>query len=327
MAESPDLEDDEAPESPGPVRIHRATLPDSASGQRLDRALAEAVPTLSRSRIQALIDAGAVTLDGVTMTLARHAVKPGQAAEIAEPAPAPAEPLPEAIPLAVVYEDPHLLVIDKPAGLVVHPAAGHATGTLVNALLHHCGGALSGIGGVARPGIVHRLDKDTSGLMVVAKSDVAHRGLVAQFADRSLSRTYRAVTWGAPTPPAGRIEAAIGRSAQDRQKMAVTSAGRPAATRYRMIEPLGRRAALIECKLETGRTHQVRVHLAHIGCPLVGDPLYGPRGRQPPVPFARQALHAVALRFVHPVSGADSHFESPLPADLCDLIDALVREA
>lgn len=325
MADSLIIPEDEDETGP-PTRIHRAIVPDHAAGQRLDRVLADALPDLSRSRIQALIQAGAVALDGVTMTLARHLVKPGQIAEIAEPEPLPAEPQPQAIPLTIVYEDEALLVIDKPAGLVVHPAAGHADGTLVNALLHHCGASLSGIGGVSRPGIVHRLDKDTSGLMVVAKHDIAHRALVAQFADRSLSRGYQAICWGTPTPPAGRIDAPIGRDPRDRQKMAVTPAGRVAATRYQLLKPLGRRGGLIACKLETGRTHQVRVHLAQIHVPLVGDPLYGPRGRKPPIDFQRQALHAVDIRFIHPLTGADMHFESPLPADMLALIDALQQE-
>jgi 23S rRNA pseudouridine1911/1915/1917 synthase len=258
------------------------------------------------------------------------------------PAPAPAEPGAEAIPLNVVYEDDQLIVIDKPAGFVVHPGAGHAKGTLVNALIAHCGESLSGIGGVARPGIVHRLDKDTSGLMVVAKTDRAHHALADQFADHGktgeMERGYLALVWGAPPRPHGTIDAPIGRHPTSRTKMAVLPLkGREAVTHWRVVETFGRKdaavASLIECKLETGRTHQVRVHLAHIGHPLIGDPLYGkgfksklrklPEALQGKLAaFSRQALHAAELAFVHPATGTLLKFNSPLPADLSVIVDA-----
>jgi 23S rRNA pseudouridine1911/1915/1917 synthase len=240
------------------------------------------------------------------------------------PPAAPALPVPQTIPLDIVYEDEFLLVIDKPAGLVVHPGAGNEDGTLVNALLAHCGEQLSGIGGVRRPGIVHRLDKDTSGLMVAAKTDAAHRGLSAQLSDRSLSRTYRAIVWGKPVPPAGRIDAPIGRSPNNRRKMAVLrNGGRDAVTLYSTVTQVGAKASLIECKLMTGRTHQIRVHMAHLGHPLVGDPLYGrARGDGSALArFPRQALHATAIAFVHPIDGREMSFTSTPPADFRALLD------
>ncbi|MFN5903855.1 MAG: RluA family pseudouridine synthase, partial [Novosphingobium sp.] len=231
----------------------------------------------------------------------------------------------------IVFEDEHLIVVDKPAGLVVHPAAGNLDGTLVNALLHHCRGQLSGIGGVARPGIVHRIDKDTSGLLVVAKTDAAHEGLAKQFADHSIHRAYLAIVGGVPIPPAGTVRGAIARSATNRKKMALVEDGRGkhAVTHFRTVRALGG-AALVECRLETGRTHQVRVHMASIGHPLLGDPVYG---RTPPrlrpilsrLHFARQALHAAELGFVHPVTGAAQRFESALPADMTGLLVELER--
>ena len=261
-------------------------------------------------------------------------MKPAQGTSfsIAVPEAVPAKAAAQEIPLTIVHEDEHLLVVDKPAGLVVHPAAGNPDGTLVNALLHHCRGQLSGIGGVARPGIVHRIDKDTSGLLVVAKTDVAHEGLARQFADHSITRAYRCVTAGRPLPPAGTIRGAIGRSSHDRKKMALVEEGRGkhAVTHYRTVAPLDE-AALVECRLETGRTHQVRVHLASIGHPLLGDPVYGrtPSRLRPLLSrlgFRRQALHAAELGFLHPVGGQPLHFASPTPVDMRELIVELCVE-
>lgn len=301
---------------------------------RLDRALALALPDLSRARLQALIAAGAVSLDD-------SPVRQGSAAaraalyRVALPPPEPAEPEPEPIPLTVLFEDPHLIVVDKPAGMPVHPSHGHARGTLVNALLHHCAGSLSGVGGVARPGIVHRLDKDTSGVMVAAKTDAAHAGLSALFARHDIDRSYIALTRGAPDPRAGRIETRLGRSAADRKKMAVLrSGGREAITDYatlRVFGPEGRPlAAEVRCTLHTGRTHQIRVHMAHRGAPLLGDPVYGSGGVSPAVReavaasgLAGQALHAAVLGFVHPVTGEALRFESALPPAMQALAAAL----
>lgn len=299
-----------------------------AAGGRLDKALAEA-SGLSRERVKALIAEGQVRVAGVPATSASAKVAAGLDFAIAVPPPDDAEARPQDIPLTVVYEDADLIVVDKPAGMVVHPAAGNADGTLVNALLHHCRGQLSGIGGVARPGIVHRIDKDTSGLLVVAKSDRAHEGLARQFADHSLERAYLAVCQGHPSPPQGTIAKRLGRSDADRKKMAVladdASRGKHAVTHYRTLERLDG-CALIECRLETGRTHQVRVHLASIGHALVGDPVYGRtssilRPILSRLGFRRQALHAAVLGFVHPATGAFHRFESPLPADMRELID------
>lgn len=299
-----------------------------AGGQRLDKALAEA-SGLSRQRVQALLGEGLVVLNGKTADQPSQKVPAGAAFSIAVPEAAPADAVAQDIPLNIVFEDDYLLVIDKPAGLVVHPAAGNPDGTLVNALLHHCKGKLSGIGGVARPGIVHRIDKDTSGLLVVAKTDAAHEGLSAQFADHSIERAYRAVVLGHPAPPAGTVTGAIGRSNRDRKKMALVEDGRGkhAVTHYRTLERLGP-ASLIECRLETGRTHQVRVHMASIGHPLLGDRTYGrSTASLRPVlqrtDFSRQALHAVELGFVHPVTGETVRFMSPISADMQGLIDAL----
>lgn len=310
-----------------------AEIPDTLAGQRLDKALAALFGDLSRARLQALVQAGHVTRDGVPVTTASIKVAVGDRVQVTLPPPVAAAPQPEAIPLSIVFEDPHLLVVDKPAGMVVHPAAGHTGGTLVNALLHHCRGGLSGIGGVLRPGIVHRLDKETSGLIVVAKSDAAHAGLAAQFADRSLSRTYCALSRGIPTPATGTIDAPIGRHPADRQRMAVrASGGKPAITHYRVEEPFRAvPAARLTCTLETGRTHQIRVHLAALGFPLIGDPVYGPRpGRlnQGPVDrvattLGRQALHAMRLACRHPISGRMVEFDSPMPRDLSDAIEIL----
>jgi len=294
-------------------------------GQRLDKALAEA-SGLSRERIKALLGEGRVLLDGKPAGQASAKPAAGTPFEIRVPEAIPAEAQAQDIPLAIVYEDEHLVVVDKPAGLVVHPAAGNLDGTLVNALLHHCRGQLSGIGGVARPGIVHRIDKDTSGLLVVAKTDAAHEGLARQFADHSIERAYLALVNGRPLPPAGTVTGNIGRSTRDRKKMALVPQGhgKHAVTHYRTIETFAD-ASLVRCELETGRTHQVRVHMASIGHALLGDPVYG---RTPPrlrpilheLHFARQALHAAVLGFIHPVTGAEVRFESALPADMARLL-------
>lgn len=315
-----------------------------ASAPRLDRALLEALAArplpfpVSRARLQALIRDGHVARAGVPCRDPGQKVRAGEGWEIVFPPPAPAMPEAQALPLRIVYEDDSLLVLDKPPGLVVHPAAGHYDGTLVNALLAHCGAGLSGIGGVARPGIVHRLDKDTSGLMVVAKNDAAHQALAAQFADRTLSRVYQALVWGVPAPTEGSIEAALGRSPRNRQKIAVrTRGGKAALTHYRVRKVFAAAGvSLVECRLATGRTHQIRVHMAHKGWPLVGDPLYGKargsgkRGAPAEVlgalrAFPRQALHAGALSFRHPVTGATLRFAAPLPEDMQALVERLKR--
>ena len=296
---------------------------------RLDKALAEA-SGLSRERVKALLGEGRVVVDGKPAAQASAKLPEGTRWAIHVPEAIPAIAAAQDIPLVIAYEDEHLIVIDKPAGLVVHPAAGNLDGTLVNALLHHCAGQLSGIGGVARPGIVHRIDKDTSGLLVVAKSDVAHEGLARQFADHSIERAYHAVCAGRPLPPTGTIRGAIARSTSDRKKMALVgpniagSRGKHAVTHYRTLQAL-EAATYLECKLETGRTHQVRVHLASIGHALIGDPAYG---RCPPairpllarLGFTRQALHAARLGFVHPVSGQRLVFASMLPVDIRELV-------
>ncbi len=293
---------------------------------RLDRCLADGLPALSRTRLKALIEDGRVSIGGETIAEPSYRVKRGQDITVRVPPPADETPRGEAIPLAIVYEDDDVIVVDKPAGLVVHPAPGHRAHTLVNALIAHCGATLSGIGGVRRPGIVHRLDKDTSGLLVAAKHDVAHRGLADQFAARALSRAYLAIVWGRPSPAQGEISGAIGRSPRNRKKMAVVQAGgKPALTRYRLIRPLGEAWSLVRCDLASGRTHQIRVHMASRGHPVVGDALYGGvrgRGRLTEDEAAalascqRQALHAFRLRFTHPVSGELCRFESALPSDL-----------
>ncbi|PNU02977.1 RluA family pseudouridine synthase [Novosphingobium guangzhouense] len=299
-----------------------------ANGGRIDKALAEA-SGLSRERIKALMAEGRISLAGKPVAQASLKVEAGTAFAIDVPQAIPAEAVAQDIPLTIVYEDEHLIIVDKPAGLVVHPAAGNLDGTLVNALLHHCRGQLSGIGGVARPGIVHRIDKDTSGLLVVAKTDKAHEGLAVQFADHSIERAYNAVVGGQPRPAAGTVRGAIARSVHDRKKMALVEDGRGkhAVTHFRTLEAL-RGATLVECRLETGRTHQVRVHMASIGHALLGDPVYGrtPSQLRPilnRLTFSRQALHAAELGFVHPVSGERVHFISPLPDDMRTLIDEL----
>ena len=297
---------------------------------RLDRALADAAPQLSRARIQALLAEGAVRLDGAVVSDASARPAPGRyRIEIAPPA--PATPQPEAIALTVLFEDAHLIVVDKPAGMAAHPAPGSETGTLVNALLAHCGASLSGIGGVARPGIVHRLDKETSGVMVAAKTDAAHRGLAALFERHDIERLYLAFTRGAPRQAKGTVAARIGRSPRDRKKMAVVArGGREAVTHYETLARFGPAdrplAAKVACRLETGRTHQIRVHLAHIGAPCLADPLYGSGAPAPAVKavitaagLTRQALHAAVLGFVHPITGAALRFETDPPADLASM--------
>lgn len=302
------------------------------SGLRLDKALADAT-LLSRERVKALLAQGHVTLDDTPFSNPSAKPPAGTRFAISVPPAAEAEAKPQNIPLVVVYEDEHLIVVDKPAGLVVHPAAGNPDGTLVNALLHHCAGQLSGIGGVARPGIVHRIDKDTSGLMIAAKSDAAHEGLARQFADHSIERVYFAIVSGMPTPPADTVRGRIGRSSANRKKMAIlddnNSRGKHAVTHYRMVKGFGQ-AALVECRLETGRTHQVRVHMSAIGHALLGDPLYGrinPRIRPllSSLQFARQALHAAILGFTHPISGKNLQFSSEIPADMRELLENIGR--
>ncbi len=299
---------------------YTVTVAEDKAGMRVDRFLADALPALSRSRIKALMIAGEVFSDGVAVVNAAAKTAFGQAFLVNVPTPVAARPKPQAMDLDVVYEDDDLIVIDKPVGLVVHPAAGHADGTLVNALLDHCRGSLSGIGGVTRPGIVHRLDKDTSGLLVVAKNDHAHQGLAAQFAAHSLTRAYKAVVWGVPSPSRGEITGNIGRSPRNRKKMAVVArGGKPALTHYAVERVLSPFASLVECRLETGRTHQIRVHMASIGHPVVGDPVYG--GRRPvrtlPAEIKTivntiicQTLHAYIIGFEHPSTGKYIEFTS-----------------
>lgn len=306
------------------------TITAEMDGWRLDRALATLVPTLSRERIKALISTGQVMLGGHAARDPSAKARPGADYVLNIPAPIPDTARPQDIPLEIVFEDDHLLVLDKPAGLVVHPAAGNYDGTLVNALLHHCRGRLSGIGGVARPGIVHRIDKDTSGLLVVAKTDPAHEGLAKQFAAHSIERRYLAIVNGLPNPANGTVDAALARSTQNRKKVAIVgdNRGKRAVTHYRLLEPL-KEAALVECQLETGRKHQVRVHMASIGHALLGDPVYGrtkPAHREilKDLGFHRQALHAAVIGFVHPVDRKNCRFESKIPDDMQRLFSNLV---
>ncbi|MGJ0391486.1 MAG: RluA family pseudouridine synthase [Methylocystis sp.] len=318
---------------------------DDESGARLDRFLAErpelVAAHLSRSRIKALIEEGRVTLRGAAISDPAKKLASGDAVALDVPPPAPAEPQAEDIALDIVHEDEHLIVIDKPAGLVVHPASGHESGTLVNALIAHCGESLSGVGGVKKPGIVHRIDKDTTGLLVVAKTDAAHHGLSALFADHgrtlSLTREYLAFVWGVPDRAHGTIETFLGRHSIQRERMAVVpeSRGREAITHWEKVADYGV-ASLIRCQLETGRTHQIRVHLAHIGHPLIGDATYGAgfktkvtklpeAAREAVEKLGRQALHAATLGFEHPITGEEMMFESELPEDLSALMAALER--
>ena len=313
---------------------HFVTFDDSASGERLDRALATALPTLTRSRVKALIESRRVALaDGATIEEPSRKVKTGERFVVDIPEPEAAEPQAQSIALDILYEDSDLLVLNKPAGMVVHPAPGNPDHTLVNALLAHCGDSLSGIGGVRRPGIVHRLDKDTSGVMVVAKNDVTHHALSKLFAAHDLTRIYKALVWGAPKLPKGTIDAPIGRHPVDRKRMTVRrTSGRAALTDYwleqRVGPPLAPVASLVGAKLGTGRTHQVRVHLAHLGCPVVGDPVYGRKSRNAAQPaslrdFGRQALHAAVLEFRHPRTGQEMRFASQLPQDFGTLLSEL----
>jgi 23S rRNA pseudouridine1911/1915/1917 synthase len=305
------------------------SLGPSHAGWRLDRALADALPSLSRERLKVLTKAGALTREGRALRDPAPKVKGDERFTLALPDPTPAHNEPQEIPLPIVFEDEHLLVVDKPAGLVVHPAAGNRDGTLVNALLHHCGGSLSGIGGVARPGIVHRIDKDTSGLLIVAKHDKAHEGLAKQFADHSIDRRYLAIVSGVPRLAGDVVDAPLARSPQNRKKIAIVKEGRGkrAVTHWKRLEIL-KDAALVECTLETGRTHQVRVHMASIGHPLLGDPVYG-RGKSVhrdllnQLDFKRQALHAAHLGFIHPVTKGRLSFDSALPSDMQELFSAL----
>ncbi len=333
-----------AARSDGEGDIREVTVAADRAGARLDAYLAAAIEGLSRVRAKALILGGHVAIGRRTVEEPKRPVNSGERVRVVVPPPEPAIPAGEAIPLAIVHEDKHLIVIDKPAGVVAHPAPGHAGGTLVNALIAHCGDSLSGIGGVHRPGIVHRLDKDTTGLLVAAKSDAAHRGLAEQFADHGregdLVRGYRALVWGAPPRATGTVEAAIGRSTKNRKKMAVATGdrGREAVTHYEVEELFGPVAepiaSLLALRLETGRTHQIRVHLAAIGHPVIGDPAYGAgmatKAAKLPEParslargFGRQALHAWLLGFRHPVTGKAMRFEAPPPADMAELIAAL----
>ncbi len=315
--------------------LYHFTAVAADAGERLDRFLARRLGDVSRARVKALIAAGQVRGAGQTIAEPAHRVKPGGTYELAVPPAAPPRPQGEAIALNIVFEDEHLVVVDKPAGLVVHPAPGNPASTLVNALIHHCGASLSGIGGVRRPGIVHRIDKDTSGLIVAAKTDAAHAGLAAQFAAHSLERAYSALVWGVPYPSAGEVVGNIGRDPRNRKRMAVVAGGgKVALTRYRVVTALGLDASLLDCRLATGRTHQIRVHMSHLGHPLLGDPLYGgnrraARTRLPEEAaaalklFRRQALHARLLGFRHPVTGQTLTFESPLPEDMRRLIALL----
>ncbi len=323
---------------------------DEGAGQRLDHYLAVrpelVAESLSRTRVKSLIEAGLVWVDGAPALAPKTKLRAGQMVEIDVPEAAPAEPKAEEIPLDIRFEDEFLVVLDKPAGLVVHPGAGHETGTLVNALIAHCGESLSGVGGVKRPGIVHRLDKDTSGLLVVAKTDAAHQGLSRLFADHGrslpLTREYLAICWGAPERLSGTIDAPLGRHSIQREKMAIVpeSRGREAITHWRLLEKFGADregkpvASLVACELETGRTHQIRVHLGSIGHPLLGDEVYGAgfrtkarllsfKAQQALAALGRQALHARALGFEHPVTGEELHFESEPPGDFHNLLDAL----
>ncbi|MCA0423460.1 MAG: RluA family pseudouridine synthase [Proteobacteria bacterium] len=326
------------------AEILTLTVTETEKGARLDKVLATLLPAISRSRLKELTLAGAVAIDGAAAADPSRKMRAGETITLAIPAAVAPDPVGEDLPLEIVHEDADLIVVNKPAGLVVHPSAGHETGTLVNALIHHCGASLSGINGVMRPGIVHRLDKDTSGLLVVAKNDAAHKALADQFADHGrtgpLERLYRAICWGVPRHPQGSIDAAIARSTINREKMAVVAEdkGRFAITHYRVLDVLNGAdgkpvASLIECALETGRTHQIRVHMAHIGHPLLGDETYGagfrtkmnlltPAARAALEAMGRQALHAGSLGFEHGRTGEFLSFESPLPQDFQALLDA-----
>jgi 23S rRNA pseudouridine1911/1915/1917 synthase len=330
---------DNEPLPSGPIRV---TASAAQAGERIDRFLADALGSISRSRIKALIEEGRLRGDAGVVTQPAEPVKEGSTYILDMPPPVPATPQPQAIPFTILYEDADLIVLDKPAGLVVHPAPGNYDGTLVNALLAHCGPGFTGIGAERRPGIVHRLDKDTSGVMVVAKTQLANDVLTNAFAARDLERAYVALCWGLPIPPSGEIEGAIGRDKRDRKRMAlVTHGGKPALTRYRTLRAwgtsVGTSLALLECRLATGRTHQIRVHLSASGHPVVGDPLYirrvpsaaktvGQPLRGELLDFPRQALHAASLGFAHPRTGTMLRFQAAVPDDMAALIDHIDRE-
>ena len=340
------MEDEIELEASGETRT--AVAPEGA-GDRVDAWLGKLWPDLSRSRVQGLIGAGKLTVDGALVTHAKDKPRAGATYELTLPPPEPAAPQPERLPLNIVFEDEHLVIVDKASGMAMHPAPGSMRGTLVNALLAHCGDSLSGIGGVARPGIVHRIDKDTTGLVVVAKNDATHAGLSKLFARHDLERVYYAVARGAPKERAARIENKLVRSSEDRRKYVVarnpeTEAGKTAITDYWTVESFGQAsgasagraaATLLECRLHTGRTHQIRAHLAHLGCPLIGDPLYGKQrafkaegphadeAAEAVAAFPRQALHAAVLGFTHPITGDELRFESELPPDMTALVATL----
>lgn len=323
-----------APPPTLPDAIHVTAGPEAA-GQRTDRFLAEHIGTLSRTRVKGLMQDGAVRCDDSVLSLPSEPVRAGARYVLQLPASRPARPEPQEIPFEILFEDRDLIVLNKPAGLVVHPAPGNENGTLVNALLAHCGDSLPGIGGERRPGIVHRLDKDTSGIMVVAKTEQSLATLSAAFAARDLDRAYLALCWACPTPVEGNIEGAIGRDPRERKRMAIVErGGKPALTRYRTLQAWFPSAALLECQLATGRTHQIRVHLASIGHPIVGDPVYLRRvpaaaktlaveTRGALLDFPRQALHAARLGFAHPRTKTPLMFERPVPADMAHLLAAL----
>jgi len=319
---------------PSPEGTHQVEVSEKDVGVRLDRFLAENLGDFSRNRIKPLIKDGHTLLNGCVCTDPSRKIRLAEVYQITIPEAVDPDPTPEDIPLDVVFEDEHLIVINKPATMVVHPAAGNWSGTLVNALLFHCGDSLSGIGGVKRPGIVHRIDKETSGLMVVAKTDAAHQGLAALFEKHDIERTYRAIVWGRVYPASGSVEKNIGRDPNNRKRMAVVEAGgKTAVTHYKLEENLGDIASLVKCNLETGRTHQIRVHMAHIGVPLVGDPVYTKPKlsrtkslsdvRQNVIrQFQRQALHAQTLGFVHPITNKPLKFEAEFPSDIKKLLTA-----
>ena len=328
-----DTDDDLASDETGDTQVLMADIDDDESGERLDRVLASHFADISRARLQALIAEGRLSIDG------KHKARAGTYV-LSIPAPVAAKPEPQDIPLDILFEDEHLIVINKPVGMAAHPAPGTRDGTLVNALLYHCGAnsseesSLSGIGGVLRPGIVHRLDKDTSGILVAAKSDIAHRALSELFSRHDIDREYKAIVRGSPKYMSGTVTTRIGRSHHDRKKMAVLRAGgREAITHYQLEEVYGDTkplAALLTCRLETGRTHQIRVHMAHLGCPCLGDPVYGSGAPAKEVQailkeldFNRQALHAGLLGFIHPITGEKLKFRAPLPDDMQELADAL----
>ncbi|MDA8717389.1 RluA family pseudouridine synthase [Alphaproteobacteria bacterium] len=327
-------------EDPTTRLVHLAA--DDSPADRIDRFLANHVSTpsqpLSRSRIKALILDGQLIEDGRALTNPSAPVKPGASYALILPPPIDAVPKAENIALNILFEDSYLIVLSKPAGLVVHPAPGSLTGTLVNALIAHCGPSLTGIGGVMRPGIVHRLDKDTSGTMVVAKTDAAHHGLTRMFAAHDIDRRYQALVWGTSVERGGTIDQPIGRASYDRKRQAITTKGRNAVTHWQLLRRFPPFGSYIECRLETGRTHQIRVHMAHINHGVIGDPLYGRAPRSSQMPdnlartslshmrdFGRQALHAARLGFAHPITGEALHFETPLPDDMAGLLALMER--